>query len=679
MVARRSSRTNKGIHTKRIIEELYDDYDGSPDSGAKKVRIEERDDDEEYKEDTRNVTGNTSDVDSGNSSGGEEEEEEDDGKVRCTPCGTTAENYNEDTDKGGMMIECDSCKYWQHARCMGYRSSKSIPKEYKCDLCLKLTNGNQQDDEYSLESLREKHRISSAKAFLAFFKKSIPENYAFPKGFDNDKLARKWTIELENVIYKTASKKYNEESRRILFLIRRPNVIRQVLNNELTFGKLVTAPPEEVDLELKQYAEKVRQESIRRSVLTADDEAQRIRRTHKGEEVVEDVSNNNEDLEVNIVGRNIDHRRFKDDSPTMDIKVDKTRQNSYNFIPDDDDEEEAEDFGKDQLLNEETKSSELSDVDGEIGPSNDSDDDETMKLIINGKPKEEKKSLSSKQQKPALPSAFSTDIWSGKITFPEFASFSAKGTFYSYSNYVEPNTAENVKIHNKLISISKEILSRSAYEIEGRLDRRRADDYLNKIISTRALCLVQITCSQEQHEFDRLFNYLLNKNKVGVLSGKPSFVKDSYLIAIDFNDPNLPPYLQQFKKNVNVGLFALYVVKKDYVPARPGILKSQASTSFQSEPAKLKPHDSSNNEMLSSILKQLNQLNENVTSNPSSDTTHDIPINLSNIPNGRGKEILSNLNPQQMEILKEICLQNPQIAENPEAYFQVLQTYLNIS
>ncbi|CCK68320.1 Bye1p KNAG_0A06630 [Huiozyma naganishii CBS 8797] len=46
--------------------------------------------------------------------------EEEDGiaTVRCLVCGTTDANYDELTDQGGDMIQCDKCNTWQHIRCM---------------------------------------------------------------------------------------------------------------------------------------------------------------------------------------------------------------------------------------------------------------------------------------------------------------------------------------------------------------------------------------------------------------------------------------------------------------------------------------------------------------------------------------------------------------------------------
>lgn len=151
-------------------------------------------------------------------------------------------------------------------------------------------------------------------------------------------------------------------------------------------------------------------------------------------------------------------------------------------------------------------------------------------------------------------------VWSGRITFPEFATFKAKGEFYTSTDY-------NDKPMDHLINTTKDILHLPAYTILGRLDRHVADKYLPKVIGSRDFYFVQILNDDaNDDQFQKLYQYLLIKNKVGVLSGQPSFVKDSYLIPIDFRDENLPPFLKNSRRDLRIGLFALFVVRKDYQP-----------------------------------------------------------------------------------------------------------------
>ncbi|KAJ3775060.1 hypothetical protein EV361DRAFT_814641 [Lentinula raphanica] len=61
--------------------------------------------------------------------GGEEEEEG--GITRCI-CGST----EDDPDAGEFMVQCETCKVWQHGLCMGFESEDQLHDgDYYCELC----------------------------------------------------------------------------------------------------------------------------------------------------------------------------------------------------------------------------------------------------------------------------------------------------------------------------------------------------------------------------------------------------------------------------------------------------------------------------------------------------------------------------------------------------------------
>ncbi|CEP60893.1 Bye1p LALA0_S02e02080g [Lachancea lanzarotensis] len=55
--------------------------------------------------------------------------------VKCLVCGTTDENYDEDNDPNGDMIQCDTCNTWQHIKCMTGNESAEDIENYDCSLC----------------------------------------------------------------------------------------------------------------------------------------------------------------------------------------------------------------------------------------------------------------------------------------------------------------------------------------------------------------------------------------------------------------------------------------------------------------------------------------------------------------------------------------------------------------
>ena len=40
-------------------------------------------------------------------------------------------------DAGGLFIQCDECKVWQHGGCLGFFDMAMTPEEYFCELCRK--------------------------------------------------------------------------------------------------------------------------------------------------------------------------------------------------------------------------------------------------------------------------------------------------------------------------------------------------------------------------------------------------------------------------------------------------------------------------------------------------------------------------------------------------------------
>ncbi|KAF8829194.1 hypothetical protein HHX47_DHR3001093 [Lentinula edodes] len=61
-----------------------------------------------------------------------QEEEEEGGITRCV-CGNTGED---DPDAGEFMVQCETCKVWQHGLCMGFESEDQLHDgDYYCEQC----------------------------------------------------------------------------------------------------------------------------------------------------------------------------------------------------------------------------------------------------------------------------------------------------------------------------------------------------------------------------------------------------------------------------------------------------------------------------------------------------------------------------------------------------------------
>ena len=68
------------------------------------------------------------------------------------------DNYDEDEDTLGDMVQCDQCKTWQHAKCMGYKTKRSIPNIHKCDVCTGNPYHNQNEPPIQRPSRKKKKK-----------------------------------------------------------------------------------------------------------------------------------------------------------------------------------------------------------------------------------------------------------------------------------------------------------------------------------------------------------------------------------------------------------------------------------------------------------------------------------------------------------------------------------------
>ena len=591
----RPVRANRGEKLKRYLEEeeaISSFQQKKQRKGKQELEEQESNDDEEvHQEPEKNES--TVSASSGDEDQAEEDDEaykdnnnndDDDEQIRCLPCGATTENYNEEEDTLGDMVQCDTCKTWQHSKCMGYKTKRSIPKVHKCDVCTgkpvsiekrprglskKAAEQVEAKKETGISGLKEVSRISTAKAFYNYFKKRFanrPEGElkALDKLSDEEKdeKANELAKEIESLIFETyKGDAYTAEGRRILFVLKK-HFMNEIVEGTVTFKDVLHKTPQEINEDIAKIEQQNR-ENIKNIILTENDNSQIIRRTHKGDIIKENEFIHTNFIDESIAGRKVDHRKFSGDilTPGNLISHTATESNSYHnlnprIVDEDSDSEHEDKLDNDDTNNnnrEKSKSTEsLSDIDTGKGTDNGKaeDDDDFLPFLSGG---EESFENTTTIEKPK--------IWTGRITFPDFATFNALAEFHAC-------TDEPKKDKDMVVSISKEILNLPEYVVQGKLDRHVADEYLNKVISSRDLFIVEITNKDEvsDKQYLKLYEFLLLKNKVGVLGVRLKFVKDSYLMPIDFRDERLPKYLKPFKKDLRIGLYAVFVVQRNYIP-----------------------------------------------------------------------------------------------------------------
>ncbi|CAH6719779.1 transcription factor Bye1p [[Candida] jaroonii] len=670
---RRSSRANKGRHSQRDaeLEQAFKDeienYISDDDRPSKMLKL---DNDGEYGGDEVSdleIDFNGSDV--------EEEEldvNEDSGSVKCI-CGANDSNYEDFNEKyGEEMICCDKCNTWQHNSCM---KIGRVPKSYMCNDCAnsartstkiatkptKITKSTvtksmairptatkptaTKTTNTDFPEFKDSSKISIARIFQTTVTTKLPKD-------SDPEIAHNWAVRLTNAVYTDSNPQ--QKARAVLPLLKNNDVLNKMISNSITPEQLISLRPQDVVKGLNEIAEKVRLESLKRSVLKVD-EAPRVRRTHKGEEVVEDVSDQHKaEMEVNIVSRSVDHRVFEDKKKVHKQEVHKQevtkeKENTYNFntaMLDDDSEDEKDSFTKDSS----TGLDDDDDLDKILGhktPPATAPSTPGPKSILKSpstKPNATKSILKTSTNTSSSTNIESCDIWKGRLTFPDFTSFTASAKFITATGYQNPTSESAIKFHNHCINTSKQIFTRSFYDIQGKLDRSRADPYLTTVKSSKDFFVFEVTNEDNQDDYNKLFGYLLTKNRVGVLSGKPAFAKDAYLFALK---DSVPSYFRDLVNlNGRQGLYAVYVLKKN---DRPSVSAPVRASVEVANP-------------LSSILSALSTpaVPSAVVQPPAEDKLAHM-----NLP--------ADLTPQQRTAIVNLLEANPHLEGNPEQILDIVR------
>ncbi|KAG7920593.1 hypothetical protein KL905_003227 [Ogataea polymorpha] len=655
---RRSSRKTKGVNSR--LEDL--DKIGEPTSRPKKRTASSKANGQKKKQLKRAVK--------------VPEKEE----VRCLPCGSHDLNYNEDEDERGVMIQCDKCETWQHAKCLlGTDREDSIPDNYVCNLCDPGNNKYQNlelalspddyykerfpdrideiddqeeedfedagavygesDEEYEgngekeeedgdedeeeegdeaddldepaeLEEPEEnvkkpvrrpqkvvrkkvdrnKTRQSVVSQFAKKLKAHIPEDHKLLEQMDVNSAAEDIASGLENALFEafpppnkrsdSMSPEYLSKSRTLLFNLDKSNLSDKVLSGQYTYEQIVHLTPEEMMRDdYKEFADAVRKQSINQSVITNTLEKVKIKRTHKGEEIIEEDyqfddidSRTADESRRNEIEKLQEEKRLQDEEKEASASPPPTANLNANIMT--------------------TIANDFDDEEHEQRPEETFDNDDDFDKILNGTkdvvptPPESQAVVNDDEDDYDPARNFDVDetLWNGILSFAPVTDVQATIRYHAASTY--DSTEDKVAKARKIVSDF--VARNNRLDIEGRLDAQKAVGYLWEIINTRDLYLVELVPfasphlsefenQQTQTQFRKLWEYFNSRNKYGVIAYKPAYIKDSYLVALDTTrtqQEGLPKYFSHFNMTSLHGarerLFAVFVARKDLSAAPSG-------------------------------------------------------------------------------------------------------------
>ncbi|CCH44011.1 Transcription factor [Wickerhamomyces ciferrii] len=460
------------------------------------------------------------------------------------------------------------------------RSDDSIKSETK----KRPTQRSRQSSSITINEneIELKARDAVKKRFETMFNKLLTPGTKIPNETDSlDELSHKWAKKLEdelfNVYHNLENGKltplYKEVSTRIFVNVKDEKNLKlrnSIINKQILFKNLVKMPVSELlNPDLQREKEEAIKESMTQATLEAP-QMSNIRRTHKGDVLIEkefDNSNQQYDFNVGLKMDNDDKKFIKSETSVLN---DRKNSNIFNNERQYDDEEDDDVHVDDEDHNERQERSR----------SNSIHEDEALLQILGETEKDVQKQQEKRNKLNDEYSPISQNLnfkWSGQTIFVGMTNFASELKFKS--------TSLDDEDFNK---ISQDLLDNNLpLEIEGRLDLKKADDYIKKVSKSRKLILLQLFNTDGElndKNFYKLFDYFHSRSKCGVIKNKESFIKDGYLIPCK-TSRDQPRFFKEFNQEIIIDdedkpkLFIVFIIKqeliKDFKPINSSQLEIQ--------------------------------------------------------------------------------------------------------
>jgi len=367
--------------------------------------------------------------------------------------------------------------------------------------------------------------------------------FRIPDGETSESLGRHHASRIEYELFMNHSEpggnktpKYGEQFRAILANVKKnPELLSRILHGSLTAAELSTMPSAEMaSEELQKQRAVLKEEAEKQSTMLKEDDGPRVRRTHKGEEYVDDGHlgstvdsvyttepvRQREEGAIDGTG-NVSTPAHTAGSPTANDSSAADRRTSSQF----------------DINNVWAKTQQTPDNDGrpfqpprrtssapkqERTQTHDADVD---RLLADDGDEYSPHDLDSSD--PSI-------VWRGRIVQPGLADFIATGRF------VAGNDFSQFVPWNKFLP---EML-----EIEGRIAKAKADDYLCGLQWSKKsdVTVHALTPYDNRTAFDGLFEYFSSRGKYAVANkghGTSELVKDLYISPVapgDVPPPHIP-------------------------------------------------------------------------------------------------------------------------------------------
>ena len=362
-----------------------------------------------------------------------------------------------------------------------------------------------------------------------------------PEDSSGDKLSEHYALQIERAVFDThpatkGQKEYLQQIKSLTFNLKNnPEILDGLVHGQHTPNTLAVMTSEQLaSSEMQKQTAEMKAKAEKQSILYTGDSGPRVRRTHKGEEVVEDENlGNNNDVPIPRGGGG--GRRGGADRP---IKRESAGGDDLAGSPP---------HGDDQRSPSQSNF-DISKVFSKVGSPSTAHRRRPSAPTVNTNgpgfdPDVDRMLEDDNESPPYSPTEESQDpdvVWKGSLAMSSIADFQATGKHVGGANF------SSFGPWSKLIP--------KRMTVAGRITQQSAIEYLCSLRYSTLTDIVVVGLTpvspESQPEFQALVDYFLNKNRYGVVGNKVAGnVRDTYLVPVPPGENNHPEFMLNLVDN----------------------------------------------------------------------------------------------------------------------------------
>ncbi|KAK4860781.1 hypothetical protein LT330_004512 [Penicillium expansum] len=391
-------------------------------------------------------------------------------------------------------------------------------------------------------------------------------------------MAQQLALSIEDAMYESIcgrsgepNESYKAQLRSIMFNVKKNASLRDRLIIGSLSPKLLSqmTSAEMASEELQQKDAEIKREADRHHTIVQE-QGPRIRRTHKGEELIEDEHHGANESVFSRGPRRIagDDGSPTNKSPTSPIGLRQAKTETDGYVRG----LSPEGAHHDHVFPEVAPAIYEPLPSGRVQA-----DAEIDQLLRDDEP----------YSPPYSPKDFDDDgtIWRGKVTMPPIGEFSS--------------SAKHVGGADLSGRIPWSQLAPSTLVVDGRIDIRRATDYLCGLQFSKSTDVSVIAISSpdqptDRAGFDKMFDYFHSRGRYGVIGKHPlSAVKDTYIVPMEIGTTTMPEFIELLE-NISLEapitqrmLLTIFVVKTG--DSNPSSVQPPSHQASQEPPVSASP------------------------------------------------------------------------------------------